>query len=28
VVLTGIFATAGTWMVIRLLKTKALRPAN
>ena len=27
-VLTGIFATAGTWMVIRLLKTKALRPAN
>ena len=27
-VLIGIFATAGTWMVIRLLKTKALRPAN
>ena len=27
-VLTGIFATAGTWMVMRLLKTKALQPAN
>lgn len=26
--LTGIFATAGTWMVMRLLKTKALQPAS
>ena len=26
--LTGIFTTAGTWMVMRLLKTKALQPAS